>query len=270
MTQSRDLLLRIAKLAEMSEILTAMKNLSLIENHKLAQIVPLQRDCLETMNRVAEEFLRSFPESAKIKQPLVSVTVLLGSERGFCGDFNAPFIATHVLPVEGHLVVIGNKLANKLPDDVSATIMAGANVTEETPDVVERILDYCLATTSLSNLALTIYYRDSALGQVQKQCLLPLENAISVHTGSNHATPLLNLPAEAFFAELSSHYLLTTLYNVVYQALFAEQQRRIQHLEGALNHLNRQITKLHRKSQIYRQEEITEEIEVILLNAQNS
>jgi F-type H+-transporting ATPase subunit gamma len=47
----------------------------------------------------------------------------------------------------------------------------------------------------------------------------------------------------------------------------AENHNRLQHLEGAVNHLDDETVNLNRKLQIYRQEEITEEIEVILLNS---
>jgi F-type H+-transporting ATPase subunit gamma len=40
-------------------------------------------------------------------------------------------------------------------------------------------------------------------------------------------------------------------------------------MEGAVKHLDDQIDKLRRKSNLFRQEEITEEIEVILLTAEN-
>jgi len=60
------------------------------------------------------------------------------------------------------------------------------------------------------------------------------------------------------------------LHEILYLSLTAENHHRLQHLEGAVNHLDDGITRLQRKSQIYRQEEITGEIEVILLNAENS
>ena len=48
-----------------------------------------------------------------------------------------------------------------------------------------------------------------------------------------------------------------------------ENHSRLQHMEGAVRHLDDQVEKLRRKSNIFRQEEITEEIEVILLTAEN-
>jgi F-type H+-transporting ATPase subunit gamma len=43
----------------------------------------------------------------------------------------------------------------------------------------------------------------------------------------------------------------------------------LQHLDNAVRHLDETTEKIHKKSQIFRQEEITEEIEVILLNVEN-
>jgi F-type H+-transporting ATPase subunit gamma len=49
-----------------------------------------------------------------------------------------------------------------------------------------------------------------------------------------------------------------------------DNHNRLQHLEGAIKHLDDETVNLHRKLQIYRQEEFTEEIEVILLNSENA
>ena len=68
---------------------------------------------------------------------------------------------------------------------------------------------------------------------------------------------------------MTHHYLFAVLHEIFYISLMAENQRRLQHLEGAVKHLDDETVNLRRKSQIYRQEEITEEIEVILLNAEN-
>ncbi|MCK5120429.1 MAG: F0F1 ATP synthase subunit gamma, partial [Methylococcales bacterium] len=61
----------------------------------------------------------------------------------------------------------------------------------------------------------------------------------------------------------------SSLQNILYTSLTAENNQRLQHLDNAVRHLDKATEKLHKKSQIYRQEEITEEIEVILLNAEN-
>ncbi|HBE93756.1 MAG TPA: hypothetical protein DDW55_15050, partial [Gammaproteobacteria bacterium] len=52
-----------------------------------------------------------------------------------------------------------------------------------------------------------------------------------------------------------------------YTSLMAENHQRVAHLEGAVKHLDDESAELMRQSNILRQTEIIEEIEVILLSA---
>ena len=78
---------------------------------------------------------------------------------------------------------------------------------------------------------------------------------------------MLNMPPQTFFAELVDQYLFAALYALLYTSLMAENRRRMQHLEGAIRRLEERTSELALKRNALRQEEITEEIEVILLSA---
>ena len=52
-----------------------------------------------------------------------------------------------------------------------------------------------------------------------------------------------------------------------YASLAAENHRRVEHMEGAVTRLDERVLALKRRANALRQEEITEEIEVILLSA---
>lgn len=79
--------------------------------------------------------------------------------------------------------------------------------------------------------------------------------------------PLLNLAPRAFLVELTEHYLYAVLHEILYGSPMAESALRVQHLEAAVRHLDDETVRLQRRSNILRQEEIIEEIEVILLSA---
>ena len=57
------------------------------------------------------------------------------------------------------------------------------------------------------------------------------------------------------------------LHDIAYQSLMAENSARIQHMTGAIRRLDEPAEELTRQYHRARQEEITEEIEVILLNS---
>jgi len=78
---------------------------------------------------------------------------------------------------------------------------------------------------------------------------------------------LLYLPPRVFLAELIDLYLFALLHKIFYSALVVENRARLSHLEGALQRLDRETAQLELKRNILRQEEITEEIELLMLSA---
>ena len=116
---------------------------------------------------------------------------------------------------------------------------------------------------------MTVVYHDNSTGQINRRQILPPFPRQEQTTPGFGNPPVLNLEPTDFFSDLTHHYLFAVLHEIFYISLMAENQRRLQHLEGAVKHLDDETVNLRRKSQIYRQEEITEEIEVILLNAEN-
>jgi F-type H+-transporting ATPase subunit gamma len=66
---------------------------------------------------------------------------------------------------------------------------------------------------------------------------------------------------------LLDRYLFVALQEICYTSLMAENQKRIQHMTGAVHRLDETTAELMRRYHMRRQEDITEEIEVILLNA---
>jgi F-type H+-transporting ATPase subunit gamma len=56
------------------------------------------------------------------------------------------------------------------------------------------------------------------------------------------------------------------MHDVFYGSLMAENRRRLQHMEGATKRIQDKTARLQQKYNLLRQEEITEEIEVILLS----
>jgi F-type H+-transporting ATPase subunit gamma len=67
---------------------------------------------------------------------------------------------------------------------------------------------------------------------------------------------------------LAEQYLFAALHEMLYSSLMAENQRRMQHMDSAVQRLERTSTELSLKRNILRQEEITEEIEIIMLSVE--
>ncbi|MGZ4979959.1 MAG: F0F1 ATP synthase subunit gamma [Methylobacter sp.] len=273
MSQSRELQLHIAQLKEIRSILNSMKILAFMETHKLQRFKTMQGQAVANIERTALDFLNFYPGLAAAEHNVAHVCILLGSERGFCGDFNESLINTVATQAYTGIIAIGSRLCSRL-EGVNKEIIArleGANVAEEVPTVINRLIDAISALhgKSAPALELTVVYHDNASNQISQRQVFPpfaQPNQVTFHYGH---PPVLNLEPGEFFADLLDHYLFAVLHEIFYISLMAENNSRLQHLENAVHHLDNETGKLQRKSQIYRQEEITEEIEVILLNAEN-
>jgi F-type H+-transporting ATPase subunit gamma len=286
MSRSRLLQLHITQMKEIRTILNSMKNLAFIETHKLTRFQMMQSQAVTNIENVAMDFLDFYPLSVA-DDNATPICIVVGAERGFCGDFNESLINTIEEEAYSGIIAIGSRLCNRLEDhplEVIASI-EGANVAEEVPAILNRLIDTISSvevsrgdinrpvnygTTNLApTLQLTVVYHDSVLGQIIRRQIyppFPRKQQRSLRYGN---PPVLNLEPTVFFSDLTHHYLFAVLHEIFYISLMAENQRRLQHLEGAVKHLDDETVNLRRKSQIYRQEEITEEIEVILLNAEN-
>ncbi|MGZ5052025.1 MAG: F0F1 ATP synthase subunit gamma [Methylobacter sp.] len=279
MSLSRELQLHIGQLTEIRSILNSMKNLAFMEIHKLQRFNAMQSRVVANIELAARDFLAFHPGLVESEDRSEHLCLLLGAERGFCGDFNESLInAVSAGPYTG-IVAIGSRLCGKL-DDLSSKVLArleGANVAEEVPSVINRLIDAINAlhdngnhlNPQMQSIRMTAVYHDDASNQIQQRQLLPPFADSNPQTIRRTNPPMLNLEPSQFYADLVDHYLFAVLHRIFYSSLLAENHRREQHLEGAVSHLDDETAKLQRKSQIYRQEEITEEIEVILLNAEN-
>ena len=281
MSQSRELQLHIAQMQEIRSIINAMKNLALIEIHKLVRYQTMQGQAVANIENAALDFLDFYPLSVAddIATP---ICILVGAERGFCGDFNESLINAIGSEDYSGIIAIGSRLCNRLvenPLEIIASI-EGANVAEEVPAILNRLIDTISslavsrddvsdrAANFATTLQLTVIYHDNVPGQINRRQILPPFPQQQQRTLRHGNPPVLNLNPGDFFSDLTDHYLFAVLHEIFYISLMAENQRRLQHLEGAVKHLDDETVNLRRKSQTYRQEEITEEIEVILLNSE--
>jgi F-type H+-transporting ATPase subunit gamma len=273
MSQSRRLRQHIAQMEDIRGILNAMKNLAFIETHKLLRFQSVQNQAVKVIEDAAMDFLSFHPYLLDTDVKAPHIVILIGSERGFCGDFNDSLINEIAASVYSEdVILIGSRLANRWSDAYPepAATLEGANVAEEVPAIVNRLLG---AITSLQEtrgfFELSAVYHDNTLSRPAHQPLLPPFQQTVQERPRFAFPPLLNLDPADFFADMVEHYLFAVLHKLCYTSLMAENHRRLQHLDGAVLHLDNETAKLHRKFQMRRQEEITEEIEVILLNAEN-
>lgn len=276
MSNRRDIETQLHSFNEIKDIMNAMKNLSLMEVHKLARFLESQRKVIGSIEAAVADFLQFhrtlFPSVEKFRE----LYLLIGSDRGFCGDFNEALIRafeSHCATVrENSLVVVGTKLAAKLGSDPRlSAALDGASVVEEADAVLVKLMQVLTAPkvpgASDGPLRLTVLHHQPEEESVVVTVLQPLQPPARKSKPYTHA-PLLYLQPQFFLTRLVEQYLFAALHELLYSSLMAENQRRMQHMDSAVRRLEKTTAELLRKRNTLRQEEITEEIELIMLSVE--
>ena len=277
MSRQHHLQQHLRQLAEISEIMNSMKNLAFMENRKLARHLDCQRRVTRNIEAIAVDFLAFYPAAFSPVKHAQSVHLLIGSERGFCGDFNEKLLHQAETRLKTDqvdsplLIVVGHKLSTKLAEETSCVaFIDGPNVTDDIPAVLNQVtitVETLRKQYGIVNLSVVFY--DSEADGIIEQKVLPPFQTLRGQSSPFTNPPLLNLAPPVFMADLVDHYLFAALHEIFFTSLMAENQKRIQHMEGAIRHLDDKIAALSRKGHLLRQEEITEELEVILLTAES-
>lgn len=264
---------RLRRLGEISGIMTAMKTMALIETRKYVRFMEHQLRLVDSIEAAAADFL-GFHPGLQGGQPATAeashIVILIGSERGFCGDFNETLSAALAPTGDGEprLIVVGRRLGGKLEAHPRRLhTLAGANVAEEVPAVLDALIDVLrgLSASPEPWSRLSVLAHEPAGGVIQ-QTLLPMAPPTAPPTGF---PPRLNLEPARFFSDLTGHYLAAKLPALFYGSLMAENRRRLEHMETALNRMQTRMDEIVRTRNTLRQEDITEQIEIILLSAES-
>ncbi len=278
MSRRRNLEQHRLRLDETREIMNSMKALAFMETQKLASFIDAQRAVVSHVHRVAEDFFSFYPPPLTPFLRSQTVYLLLGSERGFCGDFNEALVLALLSEREEQesedgqqteqIIAIGTRLCELLAAQTDQLYcLNGVSVVEDIESTLMEIVDRLKSLQEKNTgLSLRILYHDPDQQEIMNtQVLPPVESRHRIQQQFTYP-PQLNVRPEEFCRDLIDRYLFSSLHETLYLSLMAENQRRVTHLESAVQQLDDKAVALSRRSNTLRQEEITEEIEIILLS----
>lgn len=274
MGRRRDVQQRLTSINEIDGIMVAMKNLALLETHRLAKFINTQRRAVASIEAAAGDFLAFYPQAAAPGDGMQQMLLLvIGSERGLCGDFNEALLeplAVARQPSDTLLVAVGSRMEAKLHDDARiSAFVEGPSVVEEVEAALARLVKV------LGDLQqqrpgqvwrINALYHDDENAKARLRQLLPLAKPTG-RPAYSHA-PLLNLEPKQFLSQLTDQYLYAALHEVFYASLMSENRMRLEHMDSAIRRLEKDEAALRLRYNALRQEEIIEEIEIIMLSAE--
>jgi len=219
-------------LGEIREIMNSMKNLAYMESRKMGRYLDAQRSVVRSIEAVAADFISFNAGVLPAAQASSAVVLVLGSERGFCGNFNHTLLRqlqalTDRLSSQAELIPVGRKLYTLLEGDGRvAAPLEGASVLEEIAGVISALVGELRALQQQRGLltVIALYHGGEQL-PVERQILPPFEH-LRQATVQFSCPPLLNLSPREFLLELTDHYLFAALYEILYASFMAENYQR--------------------------------------------
>ncbi|HET8707858.1 MAG TPA: F0F1 ATP synthase subunit gamma [Pseudomonadales bacterium] len=249
---------RSVLLAELSQIVNAMRNLSIAALQKLGKAAEVEREAEQWVLQALADL------DAKLPHPGgKEICLIIGSERGFCGGFNnrlAEFTRHYLTQHEvAHCFAAGARLTPLLQGcHADLTELAGCADMEDAVHAVAEWLPILLPdVTQLTPITL-IYQDDEG---VVARALLPLPALPKPNPG---ATPLRYLPDAQLTAELISEWLRLALLSRLTRSLTLEHRWRLNQMQRAEHYLEEAGAKLKSVMQRQRQNEITVELENLM------
>lgn len=273
MSRRAQIRLHLERLAEIGEIMRAMKNVAVLETHKLARFLDHQQRVLAGIQTALADFLRHYAHAPAPSRAEPELVLALGAERGFCGEFNetvATAIRARLAKGSAHVVIVGRRLAAKFEgEDGIVAVVDGASVVEEVPEVLGRLSARLSALQG--DAADSAPFAPTVLSHADDSDALFTQQLSGWSVGTDAApaeaySPLLTLSPPALHYELMRQYMWAQLHHLFFSSLMAENRARLKHMEGAIQRMEETAAALGKRQNILRQEEITEEIEVIMLS----
>jgi len=268
MSKLSDLKGHIHTLGEIKSILNAMKNLSIVEMTKVSRLLATHGKAAATIQEALADFEFFYGPPGPDPGTDGLFCVLIGSERGFCGGFNeriaAHFGKAAAGPRNVRILVVGRKLAMKFEGDPRlAGTMDGPSAAEEIPATISSL---CEQLRVHSGSRWLVIHNDGGEAQLETLETYPLEARTRSAPRPFPFPPLLYQPPAQLYPLLLEQQLFAVLYGVFYLSFMAENRERLRHMDGAIGKIDKDWSRMTLRANALRQEEITEELEIILMS----
>lgn len=273
MSKIRELKNHLETIEDMHNIVTAMKTLALMEGKKLTRYLADQGKAIGSIRAAAEDFLSFYPMIKTSSKPTNVVLIAIGADRGFCGGFNEEVSESVITTIKATdsqrttTIAVGSRLCAKLEQRMMlAHSVNGASFAEEVPAVISTVVQSVNRELECSRSGTTrIFLVGHQFGKEGITIVEPIAELNKRKTCFGNP-PQLHLAPDKFFLELMDQYFRFVLYEAFYGSLMAENAKRIAHLDTAVHRLEQALTNSRLHFNQARQEEITEEIEILTMN----
>lgn len=249
---------RAVLLNELRDIVSAMRNLSVMALQRLGKAAEVEQEAEHLLAQALADLNTELPLTSNVE-----VCLAIGSERGFCGGFNeriAEFVKNYAAEhADSRYYVAGSRLAPLLKNELpQLNVLTGCADMDDVANTVSDWLNEILPSEN-NWPALTLIAHDES--DIRARSLLPLP---PLPKPSKGAAPLHYMDAAQVNAGFISEWLRLSLMSTLTCSLTVEHRWRLNQMQRADHYLEETGLKLRGKMQRQRQNEITVELENLM------
>lgn len=277
---------RATLLADLRQIVQAMKNLALAELQRLQRSQPALAEAQRTLEAAWGQL--AAPPAMAGDAAAARIWLLIGAERGFCGAFNAHLAeaAEALQATPGQRVwLAGQRLAEawraNRPADTEPAVLAprvlpGCGALDEAEPVLAAWLQAATdATAGAAAPVPSVWLLSTGPAGLRSQRLLPAPGVPQPWDGAvagdpppiqpppRAAAPRLGLPGPVLMAAVLHQTVRVQLRAALETSLVQENHARLAQMQRAQDHLDELAAELRRRWARLRQADITNELELL-------
>lgn len=256
---------------DLFKIISTMKNISIVNTTHFKRKVQAVRNYARTIESGFQILLKNLEGElierlTSQKPPRRTAVVMIGSEKGLCGEFNGSllhfFENSSLNDGETYLITIGQKLFSKL----------GAEEMFEFPhssEAVSELLRDLFARFEEKKWGRLLFFHHQLQKGLQykpvETTIFPLNidwlKSLKEKPWPSRCYPLAMMADKsALFYELTREWIFIAMYQALVESLASENVARLSAMEGAEKNLENRLSDLKADYQRERQEQITEEL----------
>lgn len=272
----------LSQTQDLSKIITTMKNISLVNITHYERRVRAVRQYYDTIEKGFQIFLHNDSEAIledlekKASKPSSSLgAVIIGSDKGLCGEFNEKLFQFFKKDTEGrkevHIIAIGNKMASLLEQHPIQTYDF-PSTPEKISNLLRDLLIVIQGWIEEEDVGEIAFFHNQIVSlpsyEPKFKSIFPLNldwlKSLKKKPWPSHCLPTYNMKKEELFYALAQELLLISMYRSFIESLASENVARLASMQAAENNIEDRVAKLESNYHLQRQAQITEELFDIL------
>ena len=277
MTRLTEIEAHIGDMAELREIVGAMRSLASMRVQEAQRRLPGIRSYAETMAAGIGAALLLVPDAGPIPAAARGrcALVLCTAEHGFVGAFNEHLLdlAEPDVKAGSALFILGSRGALAARERQWEAVWTHTMPTrsEAAPETIRRLTPelYRQIASGRVNRVEVMYarHRQDTGATIERRLLLPLDVA-SLAPIQRRQPPLHNLPPRVLLEELIADYVFALLTEAAIESVGSENAARFAAMQSAYDNVSSKLDQLRQEASQARQTEITSELLDLLVGVE--